>query len=172
MMKMVYQNIMVNTPDGKTVQHNWWANGHQMIRWVISLNLTSTAERGLGGHPPWGQASSPWCSSCRSRGQCTCFPKWGVWTDELTLLRTSLPHIDLSPQLLWPGCQWQLTVDGCLWIPLHRAWATSANPSGGHGGSWWGCSSVFSWEEAVGTSAFLVVMGQSMPWATNRDPLG
>ena len=36
----------------------------------------------------------------------------------------------------------------------------------------WDCSSIFSWEGAVGTSASLVVMDQLMPWAANRDPLG
>ena len=53
----------------------------------------------------------------------------------------------------------------------HRVREISANLGGGHG-SWWDCSSIFSWEGAVGTSASLVVMGQSVPWATDRDPLG
>ena len=54
-----------------------------------------------------------------------------------------------------------------------RNHAISSNPGKGHWGMWWHCSSIFSWEGAVvGTSASLVVMGQSMLWATNRDPLG
>ena len=55
MMRMVYQNIMANTLDGKTVQHDWWVNVCQMVRHVISLNLTSLAEGGMGGHPPWAR---------------------------------------------------------------------------------------------------------------------
>ena len=51
-----------------------------------------------------------------------------------------------------------------------RARVISTNLGGGHG-SWLDYSSIF-WKGAVGTSASLVVMGQSMPWATDGDPLG
>ena len=61
-----------------------------------------------------------------------------------------------------------LSLDPCP----HRDCAISTNPGGGHGGSQWGCSSIFSWEGAVGTSASLVVMGWLIPWATNRVPPG
>ena len=61
MMRAVYQNIMADMLDGKTVQHNWWVNGHPTVRWLISPNLTSLVEQGSGGHLPWGQAPSPQC---------------------------------------------------------------------------------------------------------------
>ena len=64
-MRMVDQNIMVNVPDGKTVQHDWWVNNPQMVRQVISLNQHAPTEPGLGGPPPWGQSPGPQCSACR-----------------------------------------------------------------------------------------------------------
>ena len=68
-----------------------------------------------------------------------------------------------------------MTADG-RWLSLdpspHRVQAISANPGGGHEGSWWDCSSIFSWVGTVGTSASLLVIGQSTQWATDRDPLG
>ena len=54
----------------------------------------------------------------------------------------------------------------------HRDHAISTNSDGGHGGMGLGCTSIFSWGEAVGISAFLVLMGQLTPWAIDRDPLG
>ena len=52
-----------------------------------------------------------------------------------------------------------------------RAQVISANPGGGHGDSWWDCSSMFSWEEAAGTSVSSVVISQPLPWAADRDLL-
>ena len=169
-MRMVYWNIMVYMPDGKTVEDNWWANGCQTVRWVIHLNLTSLAEWGMGSHLPWGWAPSPQCSLCMSRDQCTCHLKWGSWTDEQPSLRTPSPDTGLGLQLLLVGCQCQL-MDGCLWIPPQGS-CDFCKPWWGHGGLLLDCSSIFSLEGAVGTSASLVVMGWPMPWATNRHPVG
>ena len=68
-----------------------------------------------------------------------------------------------------------MTADGRWLSPdpsPHRAQAISANLGGGHVGLGWDCSSILSWEGALGMSASLVVMGWTMPWATDWDPLG
>ena len=68
-----------------------------------------------------------------------------------------------------------MTLDGgCLSLDPspYRARAISTNLGGGHGLQW-DCSSIFSWEGAVGAHlSSLVGMGQLTPWATDRDPLG
>ena len=43
--------------DGKTVEDNWWANGHQMLGGNMgdqSESDISNRARDAGGHPPWG----------------------------------------------------------------------------------------------------------------------
>ena len=62
------------------------------------------------------------------------------------------------------------TVVGLLSSP-YRAWEISANLGRGPRGLQWDCRSALSWEEAAGMSITLVVMGHSMPWATDRGPL-
>ena len=64
-MRTVYQNIVANTPEGKAVQHDWWANDHQRVRQVISPNQSAPTELGPGSPPPWGQSPGPQYSASR-----------------------------------------------------------------------------------------------------------
>ena len=45
---------MVRMLDRKTVQHSWWANGHQIMRQVTKLSWNAPTELGLGSLLPWG----------------------------------------------------------------------------------------------------------------------
>ena len=48
----------------------------------------------------------------------------------------------------------------------------STNLDRRHGNLWSDCSSILPQAGVAGTSVFLVVVGQSLPWSADRDPLG
>ena len=174
MTRTVYQNIMTNAPDRQSVQHDWWVNGHQTVRWVISPNLTSPAEQWSGSHLTWGCAPSPQCSLCRSRGWCTCPQKWGAWTEWPPLLSTH--HIILVLVLsFFSGGMLMMTDNGQLpLVPsLCRDHVISANPGGGHGYflSDFICCGITSLGRVVCEVVFLVTVGCFLPHAVNKDPL-
>ena len=100
MMRIVYQNIVANMPDGKTVQHNWWPNGEMgdQSESNISRRVRDRQSSTTGLGPKFTMLVM------QVKSQCTCPPKWGALTDELTLLRTPLSLIGLGLQLLWLGC--------------------------------------------------------------------
>ena len=162
MTRMVYENIVVNTLDGRTVQHDWWAN----------IEMGDQSKSDISGRVRDGWSPGPKSTALIIQVKRSMYrtPKVGClnrWADIIENPITSYWSWSSASSARMP-----MTADGkqlSLDPSTYRVQAISTNPGGGHGGSEWDCSSIFSWDGAVGMSASLVVIGQSMPWDSDRD---
>ena len=110
---------MARMPDGKTVQHSWWANGHQTVRQVTYLSWNAPTELGLGCLPPRGWSPGPQSSLCRWACQCTYFTQNGV-SEEPHCYYGGTHWLVRLFILSWQGHQWPST--GCF-PPAGFSWS-------------------------------------------------
>ena len=147
---MAYQNIMANMSDewiGQYMVGQVSALSSE-CRWLVWVGeLLQSWD--LAVIPPWYWTSGPLYSACRWAYQCTSPLRWGCQNSQVMVTE------DLQ-YLYWFLGFFGWDADTCGWTILQLTplpagwWVISANPGGGHGGLWWDCGSIFSWEEAAG----------------------
>ena len=80
------RTIMASMPDGKTAQHGWWANSHQMVRWVTNLSQSAPAELEPDSLLSWGWSPGPQSSIVQVTMSIYMSPKVGCWKSCIAIM--------------------------------------------------------------------------------------